>query len=482
MTAPVAPPVVLFVLPLAAAVLSFVLPRWSRVIALAASALLFATALWLLTLVLRLGDWRHDIGGWSAPLGTGWAVDGLAATLVLLTAMVGLAGTVFHAARAATGMTAHDPRLFWPLWLFLWGGLNALFLSADLFNIYVAFELVSIASVGLIALAGGAAQAAAWRYLLATLFGSTLYLLGIALLYGSTAVLDLALLAERLEPDGITTVAAALITTGLLLKAAMFPLHFWLPAAHGRALPAVSAMLSGVVVAAAWSLLLRLWLGPLAPLLDSAAAPLFGALGAAAVLWGGMQALLQRHLKMLIAYSTVSQFGLALLVFPLAAAGAHALALSGAVMLVVAHGLAKAALFLAAGTLIVHHRGGRIGALAGDQRGVMVAWAAFAVAASSLVGLPPTGGFVGKWWLAQAALAADGWLWLVVLLLGTALSAACLWRPLRAALSPGASVDQRLHRIASRSALAALLLAGSAAALGLAAPIIRQLLDGAASA
>jgi len=478
MTATVAAPVVLFVLPLAAAVLSFVMPRWSRPIALSASALLFAAALWLVALVLHHGSWRHDIAGWSAPLGTSWTVDGLAAMLVLLTAAVGLAGAVFHAARSSSRLTAHDPRLFWSLWLFLWGGLNALFLAADLFNIYVAFELVSIASVGLIALAGGSAQVAAWRYLLATLFGSTLYLLGIGLLYGQTAVLDLVLLAERLEPGGISAVAAALITAGLLLKAAIFPLHFWLPAAHGRALPAVSAMLSAVVIAAAWSLLVRLWLGPLSPLL-AGAAPLFGALGAAAVVWGGIQALLQRHLKMLIAYSTVSQFGLALLVFPLAAAGAQPLAVSGAIMLVVAHGLAKAALFLAAGCLALHHRSGRIGALGGDQRGVMAAWIAFAVAATSLVGLPPTGGFVGKWWLAQAALAAGSWIWLVVLLLGTALSAACLWRPLRAAIDPSVRVDRSGHVSAPNPVQVTLLLAVSAAALGLAAPIVRQLLDAA---
>jgi len=315
-------PVILFSLPLAAAITVFIRPRWSVPVTLGASGVLLAAAVWVVGVVLQQGAWRHDIGGWTAPLGIGWNVDGLSAALLLLTAAVGLAGAVFHASRPAPLATVRDPRFFWPLWLFLWGGLNALFLAADLFNVYVALELVSIASVGLIGLAGGSAQAAAWRYLLATLLGSTIYLFGVALLYGRYAALDLALLTDGVERDGVTAVAAALMTLGLLLKAAVFPLHFWLPAAHGRAPPAVSAVLSAVVIAAGYYLLVRLWFGPFAPLLGTGVATLLGLLGAAAVLWGGLLALLQRRLKMLIAYSTVSQFGYGLLVFPLAAAGA----------------------------------------------------------------------------------------------------------------------------------------------------------------
>ncbi|TVP90570.1 MAG: NADH/ubiquinone/plastoquinone (complex I) [Thioalkalivibrio sp.] len=470
-------PVVLFSLPLAAAIVVFIRPRWSVPVTLGTGAVLLAVALWLVGVVLQQGGWRQDIGGWTAPLGIGWNVDGLSATMLLLNAAVGLAGAAFHAARPAPPATARDPRFFWPLWLFLWGGLNALFLAADLFNVYVALEFVSIASVGLIGLVGGSAQAAAWRYLLATLLGSTIYLLGVALLYGRYAALDLALLAEGVEPDLVTAVAAALMTLGLLLKAAIFPLHFWLPAAHGRAPPAVSAVLSAVVIAAGYYLLVRLWFGPFAPLLGTGVATLLGLLGAAAVLWGGLLALMQRHLKMLIAYSTVSQFGYGLLVFPLVAAGAAHPAWAGAVMLVLAHGLAKAALFLAAGAIILRHGIGRLEALGGDQRGAVVAWVAFAVASASLVGLPPTGGFVGKWWLAQAALASGGYFWLAVLMLGTAFTAAYLWRALQAAVEPGWESGGEPPTLSPALGLGALLLALSAAALGLAAPLIARLLD-----
>ncbi len=472
-------PAILFALPLASAIAAFVRPRWSVPVALAAGTVQFVVALALLGVVLEEGAWQQSIGGWTAPLGIGWRLDGLAAALLLMTAAVGLAGAVFHASRPPPPAFVPDPRFFWPLWLFLWGGLNALLLAADLFNVYVALEFVSIASVGLIGLAGGAAQAAALRYLLATLLGSTIYLLGVALLYGRYAALDFALLAERVEPDLVPAIAAALMTLGLLLKAAIFPLHFWLPAAHGRALPAVSAVLSAVVIAAAYYLLVRLWFGPFAPLLGTGVATLLGLLGAAAVTWGGMLALLQRHLKMLIAYSTMSQFGYGLLVFPLAAAGAFDQAWAGALMLVLTHGLAKAALFLAAGAIVLRHGGGRLDALGGDQAGVLIAWVAFAIACASLVGLPPSGGFLGKWWLAQAALATGGYFWLAVLMGGTALTSAYLWRALQAALGAGGATAGEAPALSPALGLCALLLALGAATLGLAAPLMARLLDAA---
>lgn len=470
-------PVVLFSLPLATAIAVFIRPRWSVPLSLVAGAVLFGTALWTVMSVFAYGPWRQDIGGWAAPLGIGWHVDGLSAALLLMNAAVALAGAVFHAARPRGRVPVRDPRFFWPLWLFLWGGLNALFLSADVFNLYVALEFVSIASVGLIGLAGGSAQAAAWRYLLATLLGSTLYLLGVALLYGRYALLDFTLLADAIEPNGVTTVAAALMTLGLLLKAAVFPLHFWLPAAHGRAPPAVSAVLSAVVIAAAYYLLVRLWFGPFRPLLGAEVAVLLGLLGSATVLWGGLQALLQRHLKMLIAHSTVSQLGYGLLVFPLAVGGAQAQAWTGAVMLVLAHGLAKAALFLAAGSIVLRHGIGRLEALGGDQQGALVAWVAFALASTSLVGLPPTGGFVGKWWLAQAALVSGGYFWLMVLMLGTVLTAAYLWRALQAAVRPGWETGAGPSDLSPALGYSALVLALGAVALGLVAPGVARLLD-----
>lgn len=459
--------VALAVLPLIAAIGAFVRPGAGPTLTLGTAFLLLGAALAVARQTFETGGWRQELGGWGIPLGIGWRLDGLSACLLLLVVLVLAAAAAYRAAEEAGKPATEASRYFWPLWLFLWGGLNALFLAADLFNLYVTLEFVSLAAVGLIALAGGPALAAAWRYFLATLLGSSIYLLGVALLYGQYGVLDLEQMAGVLSPGPATGLAAVLTTLGLLLKGAVFPLHFWLPAAHGRAPTAVSAALSGVVVAGAFYLMVRLWFGPFAALLDGGPALALGGLGAVAILWGGTQALLQHRLKMLIAYSTVSQLGYGMLVFPLVSAGVLAeRAWRGALLLILAHGLAKAALFLAAGCIMRARGHDRIGRLGGPQSGPAWAWLAFALASASLIGLPPTGGFAGKWWLLQAALAAQAWIWAAVILSGTLLTAAYLFRALAGPLTP-AVPPVAASRPPPALAMIALALALGAWALGL---------------
>jgi multicomponent Na+:H+ antiporter subunit D len=297
---------------------------------------------------------------------------------------------------------------------------------------------MTLAAVTLVALAGRrAALRAAMRYLLAALLGSLLYLLGMALLYGTQGVLDLTGIAHYLEANLTTLLGVTFITLGLLLKGAIFPLHFWLPAAHGYAPIPVSAILSAVVVAASFYLLLRLWFGPFALLLNPSAATLLGLLGAAAILWGALQALQQQRIKMVIAYSTVSQLGYGLLAFPLIQGGvAPKLAWAGALLLIFAHGLAKAALFFASGCIAYHFGHDRIRDIVGAPAPLVWAWLAFALAAASLIGLPPSGGFAGKWLLLQAAIANQSWGWAIIIIAGSVLAAGYLFRVLGRALHP----------------------------------------------
>lgn len=436
--------VVLLVLPLLAGTLQFASGRQPRLFALGTALLLNLAALALGWNVFHEGVSTYAIGGWLAPLGIHWQVTAPGAVMLLVTALAGFAGAAYGA-----GYFLHRPgpegrmaRVFMPLWLFAWGSLNALFVAADLFNIYVALEVLTLASVALVALsARRMALLAAMRYLLAALFGSVIYLLGVALLYGQYGVLDLELLADRLDPaDPGSRAAAVALSAGLLIKAAIFPLHFWLPAAHGRAEPPVSALLSGLVVAAAFYLLLRLWLGPLESLLGFGMGTLLGALGVGALFWGGVLALLQRRLKMLVAYSTVSQFGFVMLVFPLAFAGHREPAVTSGTLLLANHALAKAALFLAAGSLVRISGSDRIDSLVGFSGRALWAWLAVVLAAAALIGVPPTLGFSAKWLLLQAAVDAGAWWWLAAMLGGTLLTFAYLGRLLeRGLLDPAPS-------------------------------------------
>ena len=249
---------------------------------------------------------------------------------------------------------ARAPFGFWTLLLAVWAALNGVFLGWDLFNLYVALEMLTFAAVPLVCLDGRATTfVAALRYLLFALFGSALYLLGATLLYGAYGALDIGILAERIRPEPAAWVALAAMTVGLLAKTALFPLHLWLPPAHAGAPPPASAMLSALVVKASFFLVLRLWLNLAPAAMGAAPAQILAAMGAAAIVVGSVLALRQARLKLLIAYSTVAQIGYLFLIFPLAV-GAHpwaAAAWVGGALQAVSHAFAKAAMFLSAGLI-----------------------------------------------------------------------------------------------------------------------------------
>ncbi|MDP1534648.1 MAG: proton-conducting transporter membrane subunit, partial [Rubrivivax sp.] len=310
----------LIVLPLVWGTLAFVLgPGRGARLAIAALVLQTLLALQLAAQLVDGGARAYAVGGWGAPLGIDLYVDGLAGVMLLLTQAVALPLAVY--ARGYFAATPKGRELFWPITGLMLAALNALFVSADLFNIYVTLELLGLAAVGLVAIAGGTAPVtAALRYLLATLLGSGAYLLGVALIYGTYGSVSLEVLAPLMNEEAPRAVvlAAALMLLGLMLKTALFPFHFWLPPAHGGAPAPVSALLSALVIKASFYLVVRLWLDLFEPLTTVGAAQLIGALGAAAIVWGSLLALTQTRLKMLVAYSTVAQIGYLFLLVPLA--------------------------------------------------------------------------------------------------------------------------------------------------------------------
>jgi multicomponent Na+:H+ antiporter subunit D len=454
-------------LPLAGALLSLAWPRRGAGIALGASLTTLALVLVLAAQVLT-APLSQSLGGWQPGLGIALRADGLSAALLLLCALVAVAASLYAAGYFPAGPTRTQ---FWPLWLLLLTALNALLLAADLFNLYVTLELLGLSAAALAALGGGAAAlTAALRYLLLGLLGSLAFLAGVTLVYAQAGTLDLAALAPALDPGASGRVALILLTAGLLLKAALFPLHFWLPTAHANAPAPVSAALSALVVKAAAYLVLRLWLEPFAGVAGSAGHTLLGALGAAAVLWGSWNALLAPRLKLLAAYSTVAQIGYLFLFVPLLAAlppgPARDSAFGALVLLALGHGLAKAALFLAAGVVQQCAGHDRINELAGTARALPVTTFTIALAGVALVGLPPSGAFLAKWHLLASALGHGQWWWSLAAGLGTLLAAAYLFRLLGHAFAQGEAGPRALAW--GREELPALALAlGATLGLGL---------------
>jgi formate hydrogenlyase subunit 3/multisubunit Na+/H+ antiporter MnhD subunit len=432
-------------LPFVLGLLVFVVGRRvEKLVAWVAVVAMPVIAFGLLRLVATHGTLRLALGGWGRPLGIELRADAVSALMLVLAATVGSATCVyalayFHRAHGSGGgrrLEKPEAARFWPLWLLLWGSLNALFVAADAFNVYVTLELVTLASVGLVCVGGGrAAQSAAFRYLMVALVGSLAYLIGVGLLYATTGALDLGLIGATLAPGPVATVAAAAMIVGLMTKAALFPLHFWLPGAHSNAPAPVSAVLSALVVKASFYLVLRLWIDVFPGSTIAHAGLALSLLGGAAVLWGSWQALRTPRLKLLVAYSTVAQIGYLFLVLPLLSGNADAAqVLTGVLTFALAHGLAKAAAFMAAGSVTAAVGHDRLADLAGVGGSQPFTLFAFGVAGVSLSGLPPTGGFAAKWLLVSSAIAAGDWYIVLMMGVGGLLAAAYVARVLKVAL------------------------------------------------
>jgi multicomponent Na+:H+ antiporter subunit D len=504
------------ILPLAGAVLVFLTgSQMATVVGLASTGATLAAASGLAWHVWTSGPGRYPIGGWGAPLGIELYADGLSTLMVLMTGTVGLviswyAASYFAAAehgprqiphpgggpgpqrgqRQGQGRSRtqrrqsrsrwHEQEGFWPLWLFLLGALNALFLSSDIFNVYVTLELMGLAAIALIVLAGGpTAVAAGMRYLLAAFVASLAYLLGVSVLYAGFDTLDMYLLGERIVGGAPAWTALAVMTLGIAFKTALFPLHWWLPQAHASAPTPVSAALSGLVVKASFYILLRLWFFVFPEALTPVAGQLLGILGTAAIFWGSLQAFRQRTLKLLVAHSTVAQIGYLFVLMPLAMAPPEPGlapnpgfapwqldAWKGGMQHVLAHAVAKASMFMAAGTIALAAGDDRISGLNGVGARLPVTTFAFGLAGVNLIGLPPSGGFVAKWFLLNAAIASGQWWWALVIAIGGLLSAGYLFLVVRRTFLPADHLTT-FHDVPRALQIAPMILALLALGLGL---------------
>ncbi|GAA5507981.1 complex I subunit 5 family protein [Novipirellula caenicola] len=420
----------LIALPLAAGIVAFVARRVAVVLTIGVAVLQILLASHVARSVFYQGSLRYEVGGWGAPLGIDLYVDGLSGLMLLMTAIVGLGVVVYASSYFAHTRSGDSVVYFWPLCLFLFASLNALSQAGDLFNLYVTLELLTLTAVALIGLAGTVdALAAALRYLIVAVTASLFFLLGVALLYSSYGTVDLHLLATKFQFDLPSRCSIVLIAVALILKTALFPLHYWLPPAHAAAPAPASALLSGLVLKSSFYVLLRLWFDvfPYADL--RSAGHLLGVLGAIAILWGSIQAIRQTHLKLLVAYSTVAQIGYLFLVFSLTSETTVAWnAWSGAVYFAMSHSLAKAAAFLASGSLKHAHDSDRIDELAGAAQRQPVTIFAFAIAGVSLMGLPPSGVFLSKWLLLNSAVTSGRWSYALVMLVGGILAAVYVFR------------------------------------------------------
>lgn len=389
-----------------------------QVVAILTTATAFITSLLGLREVIKNGPISYELGGWPPPIGIEYVLDSLSAFMLIIVTFIGMLIAIYPSRIAFDHVVRKNVPVY-PLTLLLLSGLTGVMLSGDLFHLFVFLEIFAIATYGLVALGGDRGVFASFRYLMFGTIGSGLYLLGVGFLYFSTGTLNMAEMAQMLpELAGSPTILGALglITTGLALKMALFPLHIWLPDAHSFSPPGVAALLAAVQVKAGAYALLRILFDVFGPAYTGQAglpvSQLLTWFGLAGIIYGSVLATRQADVKRLLAYSTVAQLGY----IGVGIGIGSRLALIGAVLHVLNHALMKSALFLVAGGIIQRTGLKEIARFAGLGKRMIPTMSGFAIAALSMVGIPPLAGFWSKFYLVWAAIDADNWIVAVVII------------------------------------------------------------------
>lgn len=379
-------------------------PRLQAMITLTALSVVLVISGLLLYLADRDGTTAVQVGGWPTPIGITLVVDRLSAAMLLVSAFVLLVVSIYGAGQNISDGDEHQPTsIYRPTYLILTAGVSTAFLAGDLFNLFVGFEVLLVASFVLLTV--GATEErirTGIAYVMVSMVSSLIFLIGIALTYAATGTLNLAQLAVRLEatPGGVRTACYAVLLVAFGIKAAVFPLSSWLPDSYPTAPAPVTAVFAGLLTKVGVYAIIRtntLWFP------DGAFDKILLVCGLATMIVGILGAIAQTDIRRLLSFTLVSHIGYMVFGIGLATTAG----LTGAVFYVAHHILVQTALFLAVG-LIERQAGSvslrRIGGLAtaSPLLGVL-----FLISALNLGGIPPFSGFIGKVTLLEAG-AAEG--------------------------------------------------------------------------
>jgi multicomponent Na+:H+ antiporter subunit D len=383
------------VVPLAAATVSLLAWRWRRIqrgVSVAAAAALLAAALGLLRVVAVDGIQATQIGGWPAPFGITLVADLFGAIMVVLGGLMAFAVTVYALASIDP---AREQYGFHPLLQVLMAGVCGAFLTGDLFNLYVWFEVMLMASFVLLALGGERQQLrGAMTYVTLNLISSALFLAAVGVLYGTAGTLNMADLAVKLDETPATpaiTSTAMLFLVAFGIKAALFPLFFWLPASYHAPPIAVSAIFAGLLTKVGVYALVRVFTLLFVHDIGYTHTWLLG-LAALTMITGVLGAIAQHEIRRILSFHIVSQIGYMVLGLGLFTR----LALAGSIFYIAHHIIVKTNLFLVAGLIQRLAGSFELASLGGLYRSRPLVAVLFLVPALSLAGLPPLSGFFAK--------------------------------------------------------------------------------------
>lgn len=372
-------------------------------------------ASWMIVVTVdQQGTLVSQIGEWPAPFGITFVADRVSAILGLMTGILVLVCLVYSQIMNWSKSARHD---FYPFLLIMLAGANGVFLTGDLFNLYVWFEVLLINSFSLLVLENRKVQLqGAIPYVVINLVASALFLSAIGLLYGLTGSLNMADLYRRLHDLSLLESfkpIAILFLTAFGIKAAVFPLFFWLPKAYPTVPVTVSAVFSGILTKVAVYTMIRFVTLFLAPAMPSLQGPLL-IIAAITMVTGVLGAAAQNEFRKILSFHIISQIGymiMGLAIFT-------PLAIAGAIYFVIHNMFAKSNLFLISGLVQQLAGSFELKNLGGMYRANIALSLLFIISAFSLAGLPPLSGFWGKLILARAGFESQQY-WVVAISLAT---------------------------------------------------------------
>jgi multicomponent Na+:H+ antiporter subunit D len=394
--------------------------RIKRVIAVGGGVALLGAGILLLSTVLREGPIVADLGGWPAPFAITFAVDVLSALMVLLTGLMGLAVTIYSLAEIDR---PRQERGYFAFLFLMLTGISGSFVTADIFNLYVWFEVMLIGSFALMALGGEKAQMeGAMKYVTINLVGSSFFLAAAGVLYAVTHTLNMGDLSGRLAEVAETNPHLVLAISALFLvsfgiKAGLFPLYFWLPASYATPPAAVSAIFAGLLTKVGVYTLIRIF-GMVFPIMGRNFSILLVLAGLTMIL-GVFGAVSRFEIRKILSFHIISQIGYMVAALGLLAAPDDAvrrLALVAAVFYIAHHIIVKTNLFLIAGVIRAMRGSYDLKVLGGLCRTAPWLAVLFAIPALSLAGIPPLSGFWAKLSVIQAGFKAGEYLLIAVAL------------------------------------------------------------------
>lgn len=428
-------PALQVIVPLMTAPLAVLMPdrRLSWSIATAASLCALAIAIALVGEVRAHGNVVYEMGSWAPPYGIALGIDAMSALLLLVVTGASSFGLLASATSLSTEVGDERQPYFYAAWLLALSGLCGILVTADAFNIFVFMEISSLSAYVLIA--GGPdrrALPAVFKYLAMGTIGATFYLIGVGLVYMMTGTLNLADMELRLAEVGDVKpilVAAGFITVGLALKAAIFPLHVWLPNAYTFAPNVVTVFLAACATKISIYVLIRFDFFVFQANLtahDWQFSYFLMPLAVMGILVASTVAIFESNLKRLLAWSSVAQIGYIIL-------GASIISVAGltaSMLHMFNHAIAKGTAFLALTCLALSISRLDINNIGGIAKHMPWTMAAFVVGGLSLIGVPGTAGFISKWYLISAALDMGNLALplIAVILVGSVMAVVYVWR------------------------------------------------------